>query len=93
MPSLDQLVVWIFVGLLGGSLTARLTRRERKGLGLLSNLALGLLGALIGGVLFRLLGLFAGLDKVSISLRDVLAAVVGSLLILAARWLWIRMRR
>ncbi|HEV2098127.1 MAG TPA: GlsB/YeaQ/YmgE family stress response membrane protein [Stellaceae bacterium] len=93
MPSLDQLVVWIIVGLIGGSLTARLTRRERKGFGLLSNLALGLVGALIGGVLFRLLGLFAGLDKVSISLRDVLAAVVGSLLILAARWLWLRMRR
>jgi uncharacterized membrane protein YeaQ/YmgE (transglycosylase-associated protein family) len=93
MPSLDQLVVWIIVGLLGGSLTARLTRRERKGFGLLSNLALGLLGALIGGILFRLLGLLRGLDKVSISLRDVLAAVVGSLLILAARWLWIRMRR
>ena len=93
MPSLDQLAVWIIVGLLGGSLTARLTRRERKGFGLLSNLALGLLGALIGGTLFRLLGLLRGLDKVSISLRDVLAAVVGSLLILAARWLWLRLRR
>ena len=93
MPSLDQLVVWIIVGLIGGSLTARLTRRERKGFGLLSNLGLGLLGALIGGLLFRLLGLLRGLDKVSISLRDVLAAVVGSLLILAARWLWLRMRR
>jgi uncharacterized membrane protein YeaQ/YmgE (transglycosylase-associated protein family) len=93
MPSLAQFVVWIIVGLLGGSLAGLLIRRERKGFGVLRNLALGLVGALVGGLLFRLLRLFAGLDKVSVSLRDIVAAVVGSLLILAARWLWERVRR
>ena len=93
MPSLAQFVVWIIVGLLGGSLAGLLIKRERKGFGVLPNLALGLVGALIGGLLFRMLGLFPNLDKVSISLRDVVAAVVGSLLILAARWLSRRVRR
>jgi len=93
MPSLDQFIVWIIVGLLGGSLVGLLIKRERRGFGILPNLVLGLAGALIGGLLFRMLGLLEGLDKVSISLRDVVAAVVGSLLILAARWLWIRVRR
>jgi hypothetical protein len=46
----------------------------------------------VGGLLFRLLGLFPGLDKVVISLRDVVAAFVGSLLVLAGLWLWRRSR-
>ena len=56
-------------------------------------MALGLVGALIGGSLFRMLGLLPNLDKVAISLRDLVAATVGSLLILAGRWLWRRVRR
>jgi len=36
----------------------------------------------------RLFGLFPGLDKILISLRDVMAAIVGSLLVLAALWAW-----
>jgi uncharacterized membrane protein YeaQ/YmgE (transglycosylase-associated protein family) len=90
MVSLDQFVVWLIIGLIGGSVAGLIIRRERKGLGLLRNLALGLVGAFVGGLLFRLLGLFRELDKVMISLRDVVAAVVGSLLVLAALWLWQR---
>ena len=88
MPSIDQIIVWIIVGLLGGSLAGPLMTWERRGLGLFRNLAVGLAGALIGGLLFRMLGLFPGLDKVSISLRDVVAAFLGSLIVLVALWLW-----
>ncbi len=90
MPSLSQLIVWIVVGLLGGTLAGLLIKRDRKGFGLIRNLGLGLVGAFVGGLLFRLLGLFPELDKYAISLRDVVAAVVGSLLVLAALWLWQR---
>jgi uncharacterized membrane protein YeaQ/YmgE (transglycosylase-associated protein family) len=90
MPSLDQLIVWIIVGLLGGSLAGLLVKRERKGFGIFRNLSVGLIGALVGGLLFRLFGLFPGLNKVAISLRDVVAAVVGSLLVLAGLWIWQR---
>jgi uncharacterized membrane protein YeaQ/YmgE (transglycosylase-associated protein family) len=90
MPSIDQLVVWIIVGLLGGSLAGALVTRERAGFGAARNLGIGLIGAVIGGFLFRLFRLFPSLDKVAISLRDVVAAVVGSLLVLAALWLWQR---
>jgi uncharacterized membrane protein YeaQ/YmgE (transglycosylase-associated protein family) len=51
-------------------------------------LGLGLLGALVGGLLFWLLELFPELDKVRISLRDVVAAIVGSFIVLGALWLW-----
>jgi uncharacterized membrane protein YeaQ/YmgE (transglycosylase-associated protein family) len=60
MPSLDQIVVWIVVGLLGGSLAGLIITWDRKGLGLLRNLAVGLAGALIGGFIFRMLGLLPG---------------------------------
>jgi uncharacterized membrane protein YeaQ/YmgE (transglycosylase-associated protein family) len=93
MVSLDQFIVWIIIGLLGGSLAGLIIKRERRGFGLLPNLGLGLVGALVGGLLFRLLGLFPELDKVTVSLRDVVAAIVGSLLVLAALWLVQRFRR
>jgi uncharacterized membrane protein YeaQ/YmgE (transglycosylase-associated protein family) len=87
MPSLNQVIVWIIVGLLGGSLAALIITRERKGFGILRNLAVGLIGALVGGLLFRVLGIFPALDKIAISLRDIVAAVIGSLLVLTAIWL------
>lgn len=90
MPSLYQLIVWIVVGLLGGSLAGLLITWEREGFGFLRNLGVGLAGALIGGFLFRAFGIFPDLDKIAISLRDVVAALVGSLLVLAALWLWRR---
>jgi uncharacterized membrane protein YeaQ/YmgE (transglycosylase-associated protein family) len=93
MPSLDQIVVWIVVGLLGGSLAGLIITRDRKGFGLPRNLAVGLAGALVGGFIFRMLGLLPGLDKFAISLRDVVSAVVGSLLVLTAYWFWQRYRK
>jgi uncharacterized membrane protein YeaQ/YmgE (transglycosylase-associated protein family) len=93
MPSVDQLFVWIVVGLLGGSLAGLIITWERKGFGLLRNLAVGLAGALVGGLLFRMLKLLPGLDKFAISLRDVVAAVAGSLLVLTGLWFWQRFRK
>jgi uncharacterized membrane protein YeaQ/YmgE (transglycosylase-associated protein family) len=93
MLSLDQIIVWIIIGLVGGSLAGLIIKRERRGFGVFRNLALGLAGALVGGLLFRLLRLLPALDRVAISLRDVVAATAGSLIVLAALWLWQRLRR
>lgn len=84
--AIDQVVVWIIVGLIAGSLTGLVIKRDRKGFGFLTNLGLGLAGALIGGLLFRLLGILPNLDKIAISLRDVISAVLGSLIVLAILW-------
>ncbi len=45
-----------------------------------------LVGALIGGATFRLFGIWPGLEAFSISLRDVVAAIIGSLIFLAVLW-------
>ena len=57
-----------------------------EGLGRWTSLGLGLIGALIGGAIFRFFGIWPGLDAFAISLRDVVAAVIGSLILLAALW-------
>jgi uncharacterized membrane protein YeaQ/YmgE (transglycosylase-associated protein family) len=88
MPSFDQIIVWIIVGLLGGSLAGLIIKWDRKGFGFLRNLGVGLVGALIGGLLFRMIGLLPSLDRIAISLRDVVSACVGSLLVLLALWIW-----
>jgi hypothetical protein len=40
-----------------------------------------------------MLGIFSGLDRVAVSLRDVVAALIGSLLVLAVIGLWQRFRK
>jgi uncharacterized membrane protein YeaQ/YmgE (transglycosylase-associated protein family) len=93
MPSLAQFITWIVMGMLGGSLAGLIITRQRKGFGLARNMGLGLAGAIVGGLLFRLLGLLPGLDQISISLRDVVSALVGSLIVLAAIGLWKRSQK
>ena len=57
------------------------------------NLGLGLAGALIGGGVFRIFGVLPGLDSIAISIRDVIAAIAGSLPLVIAFWLWQRFKK
>ena len=94
MPfTLAQFVTWLIVGLLGGSAAGMVVKRQRKGFGTAVNLAIGAAGAIIGGVAFRIFSLFEGLDAISVSLRDLLSAFLGSLLVLGIVWIWQRYRR
>jgi uncharacterized membrane protein YeaQ/YmgE (transglycosylase-associated protein family) len=93
MPTLTQVVVWVIVGLIGGSLAGLLVTWRRRGFGFLRNLGVGLIGAFVGGLLFRLFDLFPRLDGIVISLRDIIAACAGSLLILMTLWIWERSKR
>ena len=92
MSSLTQVIVWVIVGLIGGSLAGRIVTWKRKGFGNLRNLGVGLIGALVGGLVFRLFGLFPGLDTIVLSLHDVVAACAGALLVLVVLGIWERSR-
>ena len=83
-PTIGELIVWLVVGALAGSVTGLLVKRQREGFGRLGNLGVGLSGALIGGLLFNLFRIDLGLAEVSISLEDLIAALAGSLLFLGA---------
>ena len=88
VPTLYQIIVWVIVGLIGGSFAGLIVKRDRKGFGTMANLGLGLVGALVGGLLFYWTGILPGLERIAVSLRDIVAAVIGSLIVLAAMWAW-----
>lgn len=56
--TVESLILFLIIGLVAGWLAGRVIRG--KGFGLLGNLIVGVLGAIIGGYLFDLLGIGAG---------------------------------
>lgn len=86
-PILGQIIVWLIVGSLAGTLTGRLVTLRKKGFGRWTNIAVGLAGALIGGGLFKIFHIDLGLGEIKITFEDLIAAVVGSLLFIALWWL------
>ena len=77
-----DVIVWLIVGFLAGSLAGFVIKREKRGFGHLVNLALGLAGALIGGFLFDILKIDMGMANISVGLQDIVSAFVGSLIFL-----------
>lgn len=86
--TLAQIVVWLIIGLIGGTVAGMVVKWQRTGFGFWTNFGIGLVGALVGGLLFRIFNLLPDLEQVAISLRDVAAATVGSLIFLVALWVW-----
>ncbi len=82
--SIDQLIVWFVIGAIAGSLAGLIVKRTKEGYGRFGNLGVGLVGAVVGGLLFRLLRIDLGLGAISVSLEDIVAALVGSILFLIA---------
>ena len=73
---LPGIIAWVLIGLAAGWLASTIMKRKSS---LLKNLLLGIVGSIVGGVLFSLLGLEGG-DNL---LGSILVATVGAILILA----------
>ncbi|MGB3718975.1 MAG: GlsB/YeaQ/YmgE family stress response membrane protein [Proteobacteria bacterium] len=86
--TLAQIVVWLIIGLIGGTIAGIVVKWQRTGFGFWANFGIGLVGALVGGLIFRIFNLLPDLEQIAISLRDVAAATVGSLIFLVALWIW-----
>jgi len=86
--TISQIIVWLIIGLIGGTLVGMLVRGQREGFGWWTNLGIGLVGAFVGGLIFRLFNILPGLESIAISLRDVVSAVIGAMLFLAGLWVW-----
>ncbi len=85
--TVSQIIVWLIVGVLAGSLTGVVVKGTKKGFGPFTNLGIGLVGALIGGSIFRAFNIDLGLGDLAISFQDLLAAFLGSLIFLWLVWL------
>ncbi len=85
--SLQQIIVWLVIGAIAGSLAGMIVKRSKHGFGRFTNLGIGLVGAVVGGFLFWLLGIDLGLGNISVSLEDIIAAFLGSIVFLVLlRW-------
>lgn len=74
-----SIVSWIVLGLVAGTIASLIV--HKRGEGLLFNLVLGIVGAMIGGSLFRLFGArgVTGMNLHSLSL-----AALGAVIVLLA---------
>ena len=85
--TIGKIIVWLIIGALAGTLAGRLVTFSKEGFGFLTNLGIGMLGAVVGGLLFWALGIDFALGELKITFEDLIAAFVGSLLCIAAWWL------
>jgi len=79
----EQILTWIIVGLIAGLLASLLIRGQR--FGVVSSVVVGLLGALLGGFLFSVLGIQMppGLSGgITLAWGDILVAFIGAIIIL-----------
>ena len=74
------LIAWIIIGLIAGWLTGKLMKGS--GFGFLMDMIVGLVGALVGGAIFRALTRF---DMFGFNLTSMFVAILGAVVVL---FLW-----
>ncbi len=72
-----SIIAWLVVGLLAGWIGSMLV--NRGGEGLLMDIVLGVIGAIVGGFLFNMLG-HSGVS--GINLYSIFVAVIGAVVVL-----------
>jgi uncharacterized membrane protein YeaQ/YmgE (transglycosylase-associated protein family) len=73
-----SIIAWLVVGLVAGWIGSMIV--NRSGEGPLMDIVLGVVGAIVGGFLFNLIG-HSGVS--GINLYSILVAVIGSVVVLA----------
>ena len=72
-----SLLGWIFFGLITGLIASRVV--NRRGEGFFVNTALGLVGAVVGGLIFQRLTSF---DSFAFNLTSMFVAIIGAIVVL-----------
>lgn len=79
----EQLITWVLIGMIAGVLAGLLIRG--RGLGFTSNVVVGMLGAILGGLLFSILHIqppFAFSGGIVLAWSDIFVAFIGAVIIL-----------
>jgi uncharacterized membrane protein YeaQ/YmgE (transglycosylase-associated protein family) len=73
-----SVIGWIILGLIAGYIASRIV--DKSGEGMMLDIALGIIGALVGGMLFN----FFGVPGVTgLNIYSLLVAVIGAIVVLA----------
>jgi uncharacterized membrane protein YeaQ/YmgE (transglycosylase-associated protein family) len=73
------IISWIILGLIAGFIGSKIV--DKQGQGLWLNIALGIVGALVGGFLFDL---FGATGVTGLNIWSMIVAIVGSVVVLLA---------
>ena len=90
--TLSELLIWLIVGGLVGSFVGMLVTRKKEGFGHWINLGIGMVGAVIGGIIFNLFKIDLGLGDFAITAEDLISALLGGVLFVAAVWIFQKVR-
>ena len=71
------IISWIILGLIAGFIGSKIV--DRQGQGFWLNMALGIVGALVGGVLFSM---FGASGVTGLNIYSMIVAIVGSIVVL-----------
>ena len=80
-----SIIAWLILGLLAGFIGSKIV--NRNGTGLILDILLGVVGAVVGGLLFSLLG---AQGITGFNLYSLLVAIFGSVVVLLAYHLLLR---
>jgi uncharacterized membrane protein YeaQ/YmgE (transglycosylase-associated protein family) len=72
-----SIISWIILGLIAGFIGSRIV--DKQGQGFWLNIALGIIGALVGGFLFDL---FGATGVTGLNIWSMIVAIVGSIVVL-----------
>jgi len=72
-----SIIGWIILGLIAGYIGSKIVNKEGQGFWL--NIALGIVGALVGGFLFEL---FGGSGVTGVNIYSMIVAIIGSVVVL-----------
>ena len=72
-----SIIAWVILGLIAGFIGSQIV--DRAGKGLWFNMALGIVGAIVGGVIFST---FGGTGVTGVNLYSLMVAVIGSVVVL-----------
>jgi len=72
-----SIISWIILGLIAGFVGGKIVNREGQGFWL--NIALGIVGALVGGFLFSL---FGASGVTGLNIYSMIVAIIGSIVVL-----------
>ena len=72
-----SIIAWLILGLIAGFIASKIVNKE--GSGMLLDIVLGVVGALVGGFVFRILG---GSGVTGFNLWSLLVAVIGAVVVL-----------
>lgn len=73
-----SIIAWIVLGLLSGFIASKIV--NKRGEGVVLDIVLGIVGAVVGGLMFNLIG---AVGVTGFNLWSVLVSVVGSVVVLA----------